>query len=67
VYTFIVSYFIGMCYSLKLELRLYVLCIALCKNLKCFIDHLLRFQVLLLYVDEMLKFLIKDVSVSFGN
>jgi hypothetical protein len=37
--------------------------IALCKNLEFFTAHLLRFRVLLLYVDEMLKFLIKDVSV----
>jgi hypothetical protein len=38
--------------------------IALYKNLEFFTALLLIFRVLLLYVDEMLKFLIKGVSVD---
>jgi hypothetical protein len=41
-----------------------VLCIALCKKFEYFTVNLLRFQVLFVYVDEMLKFLIKGVSVD---
>jgi hypothetical protein len=41
-----------------------VLFIALCKNFEYFTVHVLRFRVLFVYVDEMLKFLIKDVSVD---